>query len=621
MKRAAKFLLFFVFLEICYIVGTSIFLNGGGLKKLINSDPSEILIEWERAFSPLPGFVMLKNVSGRIQDGGMQLYFQMPSTHVGVWLPDLLRRKFTTTSIRGTELSFRLRMRRPAKEVLPSHYLTLPPIPGLPSITRDAVEKPPGTGEPWHLHLGGISLDHVKEVWIEEYRYAGKARITGGFALVPGRSVEVFPAYVGVEDGAIFLGANRIADALKTNIRGRIKETLTEDPNDNMLTKFSGNVAAETKIDNMRFLNYYLRRVPWIHLDGGAGELKMDVKLSDGSFGDESFLKLTSRNIEAHLWRQIARGQGITSWLVKTVNGQLRTSLSVEFEDYEVTHAQNENSKITGKDLKLTVTSPDVKISDGFSRLGVRIQIPEATISSLRYFNAYIPRSSGIRVLDGTGSIRGEMQADVGSNNDHGDITIRGEGAKLRYDKLTLQGDISVRAQLNSGSMETRLFDVGGTKIDLKNVIAINDGEKVNGEGRWWGLAEVAEGKLRIGPPASIKGKLRVEGKDVRPILGMFTASLPSVIRNMLSFDGLKAAANVFITDQRFSVDQMEAVGKGMSLRGWMDKVQHRRKGGVLLSLGPIAAGLELNNDSVEVKLNDAYQWYDNLAARRDSPE
>lgn len=616
LKRA---LLALACLEILYLAGTAVFLNGQMLKRLINTKPQEVLIEWQSAFSPFPGFVFVRGITGRIQDSGIQLAFQLPVASVGIFLPSLMQKEFRTTHIRGQGLAFQLRLRRDPKDIQSSHYLTLPPIPGLPGFEREPEPSPQGKGEPWHIRLGGIALERVREIWIEEYRFAGQARVGGGFHLIPGRLAEVFPSYVFTRDGEVFLGGNRVADEVNVDIEAKLEEFLSSDVSGmKIFNQLTGSVRGEARIDNIRFLNYYLRRAKWLRLDGGAGRLTVKMQARRGVFDDASKLEIASRNIEAHLWRQTARGEGIASWHVLK-NGDRKGVLKVELGDYEITHPDTKDSRIVGKHLLVEAHTPDLKIEDAFERLGVKIRIPEASITNLRYFNAYLPKSSGLKILDGSGTVQGHLDADAGGRNDSGELVFEGKNARVGYDQLTLEGDLKLRARLDKGDMTSRSFVLSGTTLDLRDLVARREGQAIH-EGTWWGRADVEQGKLQV-TPTSLEGRLRLEGKNARPIIAMFTAAkgLPGIVEDVLAFEGLWATARLRLNDDEFHLRKLRAKGKGATLKGWLDKTPESQEGGLLLSVGPFAAGIELNTTGTEVKLNDAYGWYENLEKRRAS--
>jgi hypothetical protein len=54
----------------------------------------------------------------------------------------------------------------------------------------------------WTVHLSDVVADGVREVWIDNGRFAGSARITGGFYLKPIREVVVGPVHVDARSGS-----------------------------------------------------------------------------------------------------------------------------------------------------------------------------------------------------------------------------------------------------------------------------------------------------------------------------------------------------------------------------------------------------------------------------------
>ena len=115
-----------------YFVGTWVFLNRGLLFRLVNTDPSDIWLEYDSAYSPFPGLVYLRNARFRAQDSNMQLHFTLDRARVEVDLFALTRKEFVTNELRGEGLDFRLRFRRDEKEMESAALRALPEIPQPP---------------------------------------------------------------------------------------------------------------------------------------------------------------------------------------------------------------------------------------------------------------------------------------------------------------------------------------------------------------------------------------------------------------------------------------------------------------------------------------------------------
>lgn len=619
--RAKKIGLSLLVIETIYFVFTLLFLNGDYLKEAINKNPDEVRVEWRWAMSLLPGLVHVRGINVRVQDSNIQMYFEIPTVNVAVFIPSLWNREFQTVSVDGSGLAFRFRFRREEKEIRPEIFANLPPIPGLESVAKPPPapdEGPPK--DPWKVRLSGIDMEDVREIWFENYRFSGLARVGGSFALTPGHGAEVSRGFVNTESGEVFFGGDRVVEDLKTSIHAVIREFKSaEVPGLKLFDSLTAHVEGHGRIDNMRFLNYYLQRLPWLTLGGGSGVLDVDLKLREGVFENGSRLLLTSNNIEAHLWRQDAVGQGITRWEIEESAAGRRGVLHVELKDYEITHERHEGAKIKGKDLKIAVHTPDLRLSEAFPRLGVLVDLPEARITDLRYFNAYLPRSGGLRFTGGTGSVAGRFEADAHPDwNDVGSLLIKGQGAKIGFGKFSLQGNTKITARLNKGSIQSGQFDLSETKAEFSDVIAYLDRERVNEEGKWWGEAVLKEGKLRTATPARLEGLIRLRGKDARPLIAIFTpdGGLPEMARNFLSFDGLEASARLRVQDDELSIPGLFAEGGGMKLQGWLDKKDGEQEGKLLLEYGPLAAGLEVKTGFVQIKLNDAYRWFSGKGKR-----
>jgi hypothetical protein len=68
-----------------------------------------------------------------------------------------------------------------------------------------------------------VDLDTVREIWIDEIRFAGEARIAGGFDMtVRRRRLAVDPSRLQIVSGAILLGGGPEARTILARASGRI---------------------------------------------------------------------------------------------------------------------------------------------------------------------------------------------------------------------------------------------------------------------------------------------------------------------------------------------------------------------------------------------------------------
>ena len=611
-----------LFLQALYCLATSVWLNGNQLKNAVNTKPEEVRVDWDWAISLFPGFAYVHHPSVRVQDSNIQMYLELPSVSVFVFLPSLTARKFETSFLYGSGLNFRLRLRREKSKISAELRNRLPPIPGIASLEKPTVPAVAGklnetaeASQPWLLGFSRLWIRSVSEIWIEDYRFSGSGEISGGFQLTPGKGASVEPSQVRILSGNLFFGENRVVEKMSAQINASVHPFLSHEvPGLKIFDFVSAQISGNAQVGNMRFLNYYLNRLPWLRLDGGEGALTMNLNLKKGVLQSGSQLSLNSNHLKAHLFRQTASGQGVTTWEIEDNESGKRGTLRLQFNAYHVSHPHYHGAGIVGSRFSITVHTPDLQLSQAFPRLGVIVDIPDAKINDLSYFNAYLPQSSGLRFTGGKGLLSCRFEADAHPDwNDKGHLTIEGHEAQVTYGPFSLKGNATISATLRKGSIQAGHFDLSGTRVTLSQIEATRNQEKGETLNGWWGEAVLRQGQLKTSRPAALDGTLRMRSQDARPLIALFTsrAALPKLVRNFLAFEGLQASAQIRLSDKAFVIPGLSAKGGGTKLHGWFEKKPEKEEGKLLLEYGPFATGLELKDGHLGIKLNDAYGWFE----------
>ena len=199
---------------------------GGGLDRLLNRRPDFLRITWRSAHTAWPGVIAVEDFELRSQTRAFQWWVALDRGRATIDLPALRQREFRVLGLNGEGVRFRLARRLDARIKRRLDPALQPAIPGLsnpprPAPSRDAGAKtgPRRRRAPWRIELAGVSLDHVREVWIEEYSFAGEAAVDGGFDLRVRQRLVVDPGTVRIREGALWRGAR----AILAGARGRCR--------------------------------------------------------------------------------------------------------------------------------------------------------------------------------------------------------------------------------------------------------------------------------------------------------------------------------------------------------------------------------------------------------------
>jgi hypothetical protein len=260
------------------------------LRGWVNGEPEKLLLSYDGASSWVPGVIRIRGLAMRGSDPNVQWFFRMEKATISISLIDLLRKRFHATRVRAEGLVFRLREKQKKSETSAPHAALLPPIDGFsdPPLVTDEAEPPPVARTEirkyWTVQVDDLVADPAPDIWMEIYRFRGRARLTGGFTLRPHDRVRIGPAAVEFLSGNFLLGPER---AMLSSASGRGDCDIDAfDPETvrgkEVWRRISGDIRVEGRLEDIRFLNHYLRHTPDPRLSGGGGKAHGDIRFNHG---------------------------------------------------------------------------------------------------------------------------------------------------------------------------------------------------------------------------------------------------------------------------------------------------------------------------------------------------
>jgi hypothetical protein len=180
-RRAFRFVaLFVVGAWALYLVAMNVFVRTRLLRGLLDEDPGSLLVDYRSAYSIVPGRIQVERLSIRGRDSNIEWILLLDRCDFRVSFLDLGRRRFHADDVHGDGLSLRVRRRKVSFE--PAEAATLPPVPGFSDPPYAGPPPPPlsdANYRLWSVWLEGVVADHVREIWIDNIRYAGDLEIRG----------------------------------------------------------------------------------------------------------------------------------------------------------------------------------------------------------------------------------------------------------------------------------------------------------------------------------------------------------------------------------------------------------------------------------------------------------
>lgn len=633
-------------LPIAAWVGLLVFLNVS-LPILVNQQPERIRMTYDVAWVLPSGQVEVHNLEVRQQSPNDQWLLHVDEAVGAVDLRALLDHTIHVTSANGHGVSFRWRARADAPKHLadPSVSVDVAAVgqPGLPGSTQAGFQvipdelaadwtapipgftNPPQPSPeaiyphatPWRVQLDGVRADTVREIWVGDYQYSGDADVSGALTLEAHKWLEVQSVQLQLNGGTITRGAEPMLKQLRgeasVDLVGTNPEALA---GRDLFGQISARLALSAEVANLAFLDFYLQSAPWLHLSGGVGELRVDVKVEDGAFQVGSTVAADVQDIVARFLSYSVVGDGKVRLGVETMDDVARTALTVDFLDYAIHHDGDAAPHVKGQGFRVSATTADRALDRPFTSLDVVLDLPEAEVPDVSVYDAYLPRDLGLRLLAGTGTVKGHLEASTGDKLCRGEIDLRAEGVRATLDDLTFSGDVAVHAVVPSGSLETGAYDISGTSVDLRQIRVISGGSNRDGKDDstgWWASIKLPGGSVAAGAPIFLDGNLDVKFRDTVPFITVFSEKqpLPGWIRGLLGVKPVSGTTRIQMGDAVLRVSRFQLFAGQFEV---LLELRRRQEmvGKLYARFGKLSLGMALTaGEKNQFQLFNARSWYD----------
>jgi hypothetical protein len=541
-------------------------LTGPTLRVLINARPQDFFIDWEEASSPRFGHVVMRNVTLRGSDPNVQWFARIERLELEYSLLALLRRSFQARDVRGSGLSFALRSKLPAGSTI-ADAAPLPPIPGF----SDPPLKSPDDHffvepKPWLLDLRNVTIDQFNDIWVNQVRYRGPARVQGGLQLRPLQMVRIDAAAISLDGGQLRIGDSPDGLGLSGSI---VVSSRAFEPLRVPLPDLPGVITAELKLDvradKLQTLGDLFSLPAGVKLVGGAatvavrgasregvvdGQVTLTIDGGQARFGDASGNVGFVGSIA--VWSKPVQ-------LLKEPKGDLLAALA------------------------------------GDAKLDLRVD-------KLQALDALIKLPAGSKFEGGGATATVQVAAKEGVAD--GKLSLAVKKAVVKTKEYRIRGDATVELPVRKWKLAARSYDVSGTRVALSDVYSTGDDPARN----WWGTIDVPSG--RVGKTISAQPTIRC--RDARPLLAMLGVNLPGWTNGLVKLDNFSATANFASAPETLRVTDLDAKGGNFHILGQFAQDGTIGNGAFLVQSGILLLGIEVVPPKpARVRLLLARQWYE----------
>lgn len=609
-----------------YLIAGNWYLRSGDLEKRLNRRPERLLIQVGSAWTSWPGVVHVRDFRIRNQTVTSQWWASVERGTFTIRLVGLSDRELVVDSLSGSGVSFRLArrvdnprwVRKPRPELQPS-------IPGLSNPPARPPEKiypkPPRRPgqprrEPWRIRLAQVDLDDVREIWIGEIRFAGEARVAGGFDMQIWRRLQIDSTRLQILSGNISLGAlgTEKARPILLHARGHLDGEISpyspaQHHGWGSVQFLSGRAKVEGVVPSLAFLGEYLRQTQWLTLEAEDGRIAADLRVRRGRLLPGSRLDAQPQQLAARILDYRAYGPGRIAWEVLPDGGRL----GLDFSAFQVIRSGYRQPHVRGRGLHIETRTEEPKLVGLalFSPRSFDIRMQSAEVPHLAFYNAYLPPASGLELTGGSGRIDASFRAAAPQWVGQGSLRLDARGVSARVEGRPLQGDVLLQTQLRQADFRGRRFDISGTKLDVSRV-------RIAGTtGNWWARAHLDRAVLEPGAPVLLRARVESTISDPRPIFAFVApperrSRLLNWVDRLLDIQGIGAVADVEVGAGGVAIDRMAIAGGPALIQGKLHLGGPRRQGILYASYGRWDVGLSMDGDQRDWKILKPKQWFAN---------
>lgn len=255
------------------------------------SETEDLSMSYDSAYTLYPGRVHLTGLSVRGADYNIQFELTTKKATLDVDLLALANKRLEGSDVEVAGVSFSLRHRVHSVEGQRKRIAAFPDIAGFEG--PPLYEGPPPESSPeqrartWAISLSDIVAE-VTQLWIVEYRFAGRATATGAFEFRSGSDLRLSDATLAFESGDIHVGEALVAANIGGKLSVSVRPTkLWEVKGRQIFDRFSANVQLEAEGGDLEFSNVYFEDSA-VESISGPFHAQLNVRVHDGDITSDT---------------------------------------------------------------------------------------------------------------------------------------------------------------------------------------------------------------------------------------------------------------------------------------------------------------------------------------------
>jgi hypothetical protein len=581
-----------------YLVLINVALNTGLLAKLVNGAQQDMVLSVESGWSVWPLRLHARDLRLRFEDANVQFSLHAEQITTRIDMAAATRKTIHAHWVRGEGVSYWFRHKLDDVEANARRVAAFPIIPGYDPVPL-RIPRPPSTSateDLWVIHLEDVQAE-LRDFWMLEFRFLGKARATGSFELAPRRHFWLKDTQITFEQGKLDLGElDSIASAFTGHINAEFKQ---RNPDDFTMEQNLGwtnwTLELQAAVENARFLGPYFG--PRVALSGGKGPLLLSVQTLDQRIVDGSRARYTTGALQLRSGTLRAGLGGSLAFEVKA--GIPRVAIGVPRARVGTSSAP---AAVLVRKLRVRATLAHAELDRGLQLRSLR-----GEVATVRTGKGGLQLPGGLR-LDGMA--KGQL---AGRATSHGRLSGTVSAALFRSSLRHSTHSFDGIGKASANFVTARDWLAGGrltdARAELTQVVARSGADR---SADWWLKVRSPAIDYTGLPPRAFHGTLALSARDASPVIAALEEEneLPPIVGFLWTADHLRAEATVRSTPQSLDLlvsraDSDSLGGKGRYLKG-----VERARAVFLVSAGPIGVGFELGDKGLSTSPFSGNKWF-----------
>lgn len=607
-------------LHLVYVLAANVILRTGLLRSWLGSDTSKLYVDYDSAWSPYPGRVIVRGFTLRFQDDNVQMFLELDRASMAIDLVGLTRKAFHVQSLDGQGATFRLRHKLAEAQGQEGRLAAYPPIPGFPDPPvrkpRPKEEIPDESYRLWTIHLEEIATS-IRELWIMEYRYRGEGSLSGGMRLRPARELWVAPSTLVTRGGVLSIGDQEILAGSEARVEAEVDAYDVRIPRGTaVFRQLTAKADMRGQLTSLApFRSAYLRDVP-VQLDGGRGPLTVVARVDHGVVHPDTRIEWRSADVTVRAGGATVRGDvafvghvdpGRGGAAAALVDPEARPSLVADVALGRAKLTSGRDTLLSVTDARTSIATANTDLTASFPFSAAKLDAADVRAPSLPALGALVlPPRVAIRKGAASGSVRASYRG--GALDARADVAL--DGVQVTSEEVDVAASGKVSGVVTSKDVHAGIGFSGST-VALDHAALRVKNSRVDG---LTVRVDAVDGLVRTknAPSVDTTVSLAVAPGDQVLRLGASLASLPKQLGEAPA--GPDARANVRVHGGKDAIDVrvLEARDGDLVVRGRVRKPQRTpASGAFLFEVGILRAGLEIAGGETHVRPFASREWLD----------